>query len=260
MCDFYRNLLTYYKRSIVLVQFFILIGVASAFATKVEPDSTKNSILDKPKMFTPEQIITGDTVTDHTQPMPGAYFTPQQDSAYYRARNLRVPSSSRFQTMAKMFSKLWLQRREELQHDPWQSALSNMQVPQEWYTPDERERMMYNYNLSQAQVLQGIKLPTSPGFSQLQIPLSSIAKFFGFAEDVSPTISYQVESKTNVEVVIYSTQAILVATIYQGVQPNGHYSVTWNGRDNFGRPLPHGDYIGEVRIGNETTVRKHIRI
>ncbi|MER3329064.1 MAG: FlgD immunoglobulin-like domain containing protein, partial [Candidatus Kapaibacterium sp.] len=63
---------------------------------------------------------------------------------------------------------------------------------------------------------------------------------------------------TEVEVVIYSIQAVVVATIFKGHLPPGSYQRTWTGRDENGRKLPPGDYIGEVRIKGENSYRKQI--
>jgi len=83
----------------------------------------------------------------------------------------------------------------------------------------------------------------------MKVALGDIAQFFGLAEDVSPVIKYNLDFATEVQIVIYSVNASVVATLFDGHQPAGNYSITWNGRDDKGRKLPSGDYVAEVRIG-----------
>ena len=64
----------------------------------------------------------------------------------------------------------------------------------------------------------------------------------------------------NVEVVVYSPQARVIAVLLKMHQPTGKYQITWNGRDEKGRRMPTGDYVAEVRLGDERFVRKRIQI
>jgi flagellar hook assembly protein FlgD len=52
--------------------------------------------------------------------------------------------------------------------------------------------------------------------------------------------------------------AVIIATMFDGIQSPGDFTYTWNGRDDSGRLLPVGDYVGEVRIGKEKLIRKRI--
>ena len=92
----------------------------------------------------------------------------------------------------------------------------------------------------------------------IRVPLSAIGQFLGLTEDYSGAIQFQVENYTEVEIVIYSIQAVVVATIFKGYLPAGTYERTWTGRDENGRKLAPGDYVGEVRIKGERSIRKRI--
>ncbi len=133
-----------------------------------------------------------------------------------------------------------------------------MELPKQVWEPLPSEATMAQYNIIQSQSVP--PYTSGPNPFGLKIPLSSIGQFFGITEDVSPVLQYDLEYRTNVQVVIYSITAIVVATIFEGVQVPGNYKYTWNGRDDMGKRLPPGDYIGEIRIGNSKYIRKHIVI
>jgi flagellar hook assembly protein FlgD len=90
--------------------------------------------------------------------------------------------------------------------------------------------------------------------------MDAIGRFLGLTEDLSPTISYSLFETSHVEIVIYSVQANVIATIFSGRQVPGNYSYTWNGRNDRGMKMGSGDYVGEVRIGEKRYVRKRIYI
>jgi len=90
--------------------------------------------------------------------------------------------------------------------------------------------------------------------------LATLARVLGLSEDLSPTIRYEVPEVTRVQVLVFSAQALLVATLVDGVQRPGRYVVRWNGRDDAGRALPPGDYVAEVRLGNGQRFYKRIRL
>lgn len=191
---------------------------------------------------------------------PGKYpFSPAQDSAYYEALRLKIPAGTRLALLLPpfpLFERMPVSKRQELL-----SAIDqNMNISPAMFAPDAREQILYNYNLAQANYLPGVGLPFSEGFTPYQVSLQSIATFFGLTEDVSPNISYTLESSQEVEIIIYSTQAIAIATIFTGTQPAGSYSIEWNGRDKQGDRVLPGDYVAEVRIGKDKYVRKRIKI
>jgi flagellar hook assembly protein FlgD len=96
--------------------------------------------------------------------------------------------------------------------------------------------------------------------SSIQIPFETIGNLLGLTEDVSPEIKYDIDFNADVTVVVYSTRATVVATIFSGRQIPGHYEFKWNFRDDNGRLMPSGDYVAEVRVGNYKFIRKKITI
>lgn len=242
---------------IILVSF---IGSISIEAKAQDTSKTKN-ILYKDNDYTPLQKLTGDTlkkfpVNEYKEAKPGGIpesYTKEQDSAYFRALRLRVTSSTRFHQDMKLAS-LGITQVSQTQ-DQWESVRRNMQVPDNYYLPSPQEIASYQYGIRQS--LSVPHMNTMP-VGGLSLSFGQIASLLGLVEDVSPTITYSLESYSEVEIVVYSMQAIVIATIYKGSQPAGNYSYTWNGRDDKGMELSPGDYVGEVRVGKYKYIRKRI--
>ena len=244
----------------ILILFFV---TASAFAQESDTTS-QESILKKKKRLNAFEYILGDTTDQGTpeelQEMPGGKpgeYLPQQDSAYFKSLKARIPVATRLMRDLRATSDLWEIQREIYQGKPWQVALQNLNsIPDEAYEPSPVEMVHQQEAIRNALYTPGA-LNLRPN---IQIPLGSIAQFFGFSEDVSPVIEYSLEVLQDVEIVIYSLNATVIATLFEGEQPAGNYRITWNLRDDEGRKMPSGDYIAEVRIGNSRYVRKRIVI
>lgn len=235
----------------------------NAFAQ--EDSSSVNTILKKPRVFTPIQAITGDTISRDTtkkseQIVPGSrnQFSAEQDSAYYRMMRLGIAPGTLAQLHAKIISLGIAMRKEQEQENPFAIALRNLDLPPEYYQPRSEDIVQREEMIARSQAI-----PTGrPGGMRggVSIGLNDIGVFLGISEDVSPVINYVVDYAVNVKVVIYSTAAREVAMMFQGQQNPGKYQLTWNGRDDKGRPMPSGDYVAEVRLGNDRFVRKRITI
>lgn len=235
----------------------------SAFAQ--DDSSSVNTILKKPRVFTPIQAITGDTISRDTtkkseQIVPGSrnQFSAEQDSAYYRMMRLGIAPGTLAQLHAKIISLGIAMRKEQEQENPFAIALRNLDLPPEYYQPRSEDIVQREEMIARSQAI-----PTGrPGGMRggVSIGLNDIGVFLGISEDVSPVINYVVDYAVNVKVVIYSTAAREVAMMFQGQQNPGKYQLTWNGRDDKGRPMPSGDYVAEVRLGNDRFVRKRITI
>lgn len=235
----------------------------SAFAQ--DDSSSVNTILKKPRVFTPIQAITGDTISRDTtkkseQIVPGSrnLFSAEQDSAYYRMMRLGIAPGTLAQLHAKIISLGIAMRKEQEQENPFAIALRNLDLPAEYYQPRSEDIVQREEMIARSQAI-----PTGrPGGMRggVSIGLNDIGVFLGISEDVSPVINYVVDYAVNVKVVIYSTAAREVAMMFQGQQNPGKYQLTWNGRDDKGRPMPSGDYVAEVRLGNDRFVRKRITI
>ncbi len=239
---------------------FLLISSAQAIVTK---DSTKSVII-KTNDLTPLDVLRGDTNKvksdlNKYDAMPGAVgkaTMPFQDTNYIRALRLHIPNSARLANDLRYFSDL-IPAKSDLytQEDIANDALN---LPPEYYLPRSVDIANYQYNILMSQNnVTGIKTIQPFGF---KMSLGQIERLFGLVEDVSPVISYEIDYRTNVQVVIYSVNATVVATLFDGTQIPGGYTYTWNGRNDAGLRLPPGDYIGEVRIGKQRYIRKHILI
>lgn len=73
-----------------------------------------------------------------------------------------------------------------------------------------------------------------------------------------PRISYRVRQSARVQAVVYSTTALIVRRLLDQEQRPGTYEIEWDGRDDKGRLLESGDYVLEVRVGNENVYRKRV--
>lgn len=240
----------------------------------VKPDTTTAPLLQRKEPFTPQQIITGDT-TRRQQPdtssatgttTPGEYpYSPEQDKFYYEALQLKIPPAARFQYDLQQFSPAWQALMELRQKDPNASAAANMNLPASVYQPLARDRVAYDYGIAQALTIPGIYDPfarsggVGKGFALAGV-YSFIGKLFGLIEDVSPTISYSVEQPSEVEITIYSIQALAISHVFKGLQQPGSYTLTWNLRNDKGQIVSRGDYIAETRIGNGAVMRKRIKV
>lgn len=238
----------------------------SAYAVGDDSSGTARSILIRPRQFTPAQILTGDTLSADTSSKvelitaPGSNdyaFSPEQDTAFARAVRLGIPPGTLTQIHAQMYARGWADEQNKGERPAWETAMKNLEIPADYYLPSARERTLYAYGIAQSQYIPNVSPYKNPN-PGIQIPLSSIAAFFGLEEDVSPVMQYNVDYTAEVQIVVYSPQAKVIATVFDGRQFAGKYRITWNGRDDSGRRMPPGDYVSEVRIGKDRYIRKHI--
>ncbi len=189
---------------------------------------------------------------------PVINYSPQQDSAYLEALKLKLPTLARLENDIKLSEGLWKVERELASGKPWQIAMKNINnIPRQYFIPSGNERVQHEINRQMSQYIPGINTLSPYG---AKISFADIGSMLGLTEDVSPVITYKLDYYVEIEVVIYSIRAVVIATLFEGKQPPGPYKITWNGRDDKGRKMPRGDYIGEVRIGKERLIRKRIVI
>jgi len=253
-------------RLIFVCLLFISFLFNSSEAFMVTDTTATRSILENRNKFNARQIISGDTLdlkkydSDITA-MPGGKdteYSAEQDTAYFRALKNRLPLLTRLNHDLRIYSAALKYRDDLLKKSPWEIASENIRnIPPDVLKPTNIEIVQHTENIRLSQYVPGIRGPVIGGLS---IPLSSIGQFFGITEDVSPVIKYQLDHASDVVIVIYSVQASVVATLFDGHQPADSYKIVWNGKDDKGRKMPSGDYIGEVRIGNYKYVRKRILI
>jgi hypothetical protein len=177
--------------------------------------------------------------------------TEAQDSAYAQAMRMTLPIELRlrYDLMNIGYTLISL--------DPEAEKTGMDYIPTDAFKPDPNMIVQRQENLMRA-----FEVPYARTYNPYGVRLSfaDIGSFFGLTEDYSGNIKFKVDNYTEVEVVIYSIQAVVVATIFKGHLPPGSYQRTWTGRDENGRKLPPGDYVGEVRIKGENSYRKQIII
>lgn len=224
------------------------------FKSAVKPieSITKEAIADTITATTMEKI------EDYTGTPRNSAFSPGQDSNYFRLKSLGIPPATLAQLHAKLFAAQWRAMLERQLKPTWDIVAENLDIPSEYYLPSGREQVQREFAIMQSQSRpQG--LPQTPN-TGLQIPFGVIGDFFGLTEDFSPVLKYSIDYTTPVEIVIFSSNAKLVAIVFKGVQQPGTYKFTWNGRDERGRRMTQGDYVAEIRIGQEKIIRKRIML
>jgi len=242
---------------------FLLFLVFLSGVQVLAQQDRNGSVLIKPRVVTPTQFVEGDTVRSDSARnnyVPGEgseSYSRQQDSSFRAAMQLGVSGSVRFMHSARSLLTAMQMQAATRPVSPWEAANSNLNIPNSIYAPSAQEITAYRANIAASQYVPGV-LQWPMGSGNIQVSFGAIAKFFGLAEDVSPDISYVVDMPSDVEIVVYSPTAKVIATVFRGSQGPGKYKVTWNGRDESGKPVLRGDYIAEVRLGRERLQRKRI--
>ncbi|GAB5465804.1 MAG: hypothetical protein Kapaf2KO_12400 [Candidatus Kapaibacteriales bacterium] len=193
-----------------------------------------------------------------SDPTQGNRTTIEQDEAYRRALLLDIPIDVQLRYDLLQSQMNWFLIEEMRKGESLgQAYLNVMDLPDRVFQPEGAEVMQRRQMLVDAFSVPGIyTYAPNPGLFTFE----EAARFLGLAEDFTPKISYTLSEPNYVEIVIYSTQAKVIATLFQGKQPAGGHSLTWNLRDQMGRKMPAGDYVAEIRIGNERYYRKIIKI
>ncbi|MFA4948982.1 MAG: FlgD immunoglobulin-like domain containing protein [Candidatus Krumholzibacteriia bacterium] len=76
----------------------------------------------------------------------------------------------------------------------------------------------------------------------------------------STTIRYYLPERCRVKVAVYDAAGRAIASLADLDQPAGHYSFTWNGRDNLGKNVASGIYFCRLQAGKEMRSRKMVLI
>ncbi len=198
-------------------------------------------------------------VVEEQQPSTPENYSEDQNKAFEEAIEIEMAPRVRLKLAIQETIRDWHVSLNK-EPDEWSQVLANLNIPRAQLRPTGREQVFRDYAMNQAKDVDS-PVPTSPGFKGLEIPLSDIGQFLGISEDVSPTITYRVSFATNVAVVIYGADARKIADVQRPrFQRPGSYSLTWNLKDNSGKPMPPGDYIAEVQIGLNATSTTHIHV
>lgn len=230
-----------------------------------QENTKQETIIKKKPVLTPYQIISGDTLRlpDSLKTpavLPGASreeYLEMQDSNYIRAMRLNIIGEVRFRSDYIAFSKEREVMQGMIEGSPMEIIKKNMDIPREFYAPSGEE--LVHRQLVYENAFYVPYLNTYNPNSGL-VSFGQIAQFLGLSEDVSPVLTYTLDHPAEVEIVIYSIQAKVAAVLYRGIQSEGTHSITWNFRNDSGKRMPKGDYIGEIRIGKDRFIRKRIVI
>ncbi|MBM2814075.1 MAG: FlgD ig protein [Ignavibacteria bacterium] len=254
------------KFTLGMIIIFFIIDTNLYSKNQPSGDTINKSILERQRVHKATELIHRDSLAEEititNEPMlPGGIsetFTPLQDLNYERAMRLRIPPVAQLEHDLQMFEKAIEIQRRLASGSTWETALKNInEIPPEALQPSKTEIVMHETNIINSFYVPFVRTYPQSG---VRIPLSAIGAFLGLIEDVSPEIKYNLEFTSEVEIVIYSVQATVIATLYKGWQKFGNQSIWWNGRDDKGKKMPPGDYIAEVRVGKIKYIRKRIVI
>ena len=237
---------------------WLLVWCAIAVATSARAQTVQPPL--NPPEKSPASVLQERSVpTAHPDSLPGGKqgeYLPEQDSLYLRALRLELSPSVRLALdVQRILSDFEIVRRRNELESPWQAALRNMTLSQRMLIPDPREVVQRQVAIASATAMPVWRAGQSGAVS---IPMSTIGSLLGLSQDVSPRMSYRVRQTARVQAVVYSTTALIVRRLPDQEQRPGVYELEWDGRDDKGRPLPAGDYVLEVRIGDYELYRKHV--
>ncbi len=72
------------------------------------------------------------------------------------------------------------------------------------------------------------------------------------------TIAYSVSTADVVELTVYDASGGFIIRLVEETQTPGEYTITWDGRDARGRPVPTGVYFYELKVGESAGAGKMI--
>lgn len=74
----------------------------------------------------------------------------------------------------------------------------------------------------------------------------------------STIISYDLPTRSHVEISVYNILGRRVATVHSGLQPAGTHSIEWNGTDDLGQPVSSGTYFYRIKTDDLVRTKKMI--
>lgn len=261
-------IINYNIKCLVFVLFIILLNcqvTSISLASDFQASDNKTDVTPTEKFNSKSTIIRIDTLINGEDIIPSSLnsneavqFTPEQDSAYFRALRANVTTGIRIWNDLQFSKYIWYEYSRAIKKSDVAIAMESLtSLPKEFLMPDPKEVVQREINIANSFYVPYVSTYNP---QRAVATFEEIGKFFGVVEDVSPEITYRIEKQTYVEVVVYSISAVVIAKIFEGNQPSGIYKFTWNGRDDKGVKMPKGDYVAEIRIGNEKYIRKRIAI
>jgi flagellar hook assembly protein FlgD len=73
-------------------------------------------------------------------------------------------------------------------------------------------------------------------------------------------VPYDLDHAGAVEVSVFNLLGQKVRTLYSGLELPGRKQVTWDGRDDGGRPVASGVYVVQLRLGDQRLHRRLLRL
>ena len=127
--------------------------------------------------------------------------------------------------------------------------LSNGSVPfyidNLWFVPEEVS-VPVSTEPTAVEISEGDAVPSGYALSQ------------NYPNPFNPetTIRYTLSETGAVHLSLYNVSGQLIRTLVEGERAAGSYSVTWDGRDDAGRDVASGMYLGRLEVGGFRSVRK----
>ncbi len=100
-------------------------------------------------------------------------------------------------------------------------------------------------------------ISTTLGSTAIQSKDEFNPKLFSFAQNFpnpfnpETTIRYNLPNRGKVHIKIFNILGKEVISLINGTMPSGTHKVTWNGKDQFGKPVSSGIYIYQIETGNQ---------
>jgi len=201
-----------------------------------------------------------DTTTFQSLPSSdNQQYTFEQDSNFIRDSKLSFGFLYWLKKSILSSDYEWQLYKQGISNSPYNNLIESFaRMPSNIFAPEPTELVQRKIAIQDA-----LSIPTVSNYKSggtLNFNIRDIGLLLGLVEDTSPKITYTLKYTCEVEIVIYSISAKVIATIFAGTQKQGSYTTYWNGKDEYGKQMPPGDYIAEVRIGSERFVMKRIVI
>ena len=105
-----------------------------------------------------------------------------------------------------------------------------------------------------------IVVSSNVGVKDIESLPSSIKVFHNYPNPFNPitNIRYSISSKSNVRLVILDISGKEVVTLLDEFQQPGHNTISWGGKDSFGKSVGTGIYFYVLEVGTKKEIRKMI--
>ncbi|OGF06368.1 MAG: hypothetical protein A2509_06400 [Candidatus Edwardsbacteria bacterium RIFOXYD12_FULL_50_11] len=121
------------------------------------------------------------------------------------------------------------------------------------------ETGIYYYRLAEVD-LSGVKTYYGPmlvEFGGKNLPLSyQLGKAYPNPAASSVTIRYALKNTGRTSIKVYNVLGQEVRTLLDGIQPAGHYSLPWDGKDSRGQKAANGVYLYQMTSGDFSATQK----